>query len=145
MNIRPEILLSLLLLLMNSWQDLKKKEILLVPTLVFLTAGILLSLLKVLHGTGISASFLCGTGGTVFSIFSSERIGMGDVLILMTLCLFLNADELLIVLGSGSLFCMAAGVFLLIRTRNRVKQIPFIPFLLAGTLILIFLERNKAL
>ena len=145
MNIRPEILLSLVFLLLNSWQDLKKKEIFLVPTLVFLAAGILLSLLKVLHGAGLSASFLCGAGGALFSMLSGERIGLGDVLILMTLCLFLNAEEMLIVLSSGSLFCMTAGVFLLIRTSGREKRIPFIPFLLAGTVLLIFLERNKVL
>ncbi len=145
MNIRPEILLALVFLLLNSWQDLKKKEIFLVPTLAFLAAGILLSLLKVFHGAGLFASFLCGAGGTFFSILSGERIGLGDVLILMTLCLFLNAEEMLIVLSSGSLFCMTAGVFLLIRTSGREKQIPFIPFLLAGMVLLIFMERNKVL
>lgn len=94
-----------------------------------------ISLMDRLAGTAIGAAVM------LLSYITAGKIGMGDGILLCITGFGLGFW------GNMELFClalmMAAGfsiMLLVLRKANVKKSIPFIPFMLAGYLILIFAE-----
>ena len=65
---------------------------------------------------------------------------MGDALVILALCVYLPAEEVLGILSAASVLCMGAGVFMMIRGAGRNARIPFVPFLFIGSIVVFFMK-----
>lgn len=125
----------LIFLGINSWRDIRKREVSLVFTGILATAGIIWRL----SGKGISLEILpvAGVGLllTGISVITRGALGMGDSLMLLALGTAMRAEEFFLMLV-GAVFTSAicAGILLTVLKKNRHTEIPFVPFLLLGYL-----------
>ena len=126
-------LCTVVFLAMNSWLDIRRREISLLLTVVYAGCGIIYSILQgrkiqdVLIPAGIGILFLAA--GRI----SRGAIGAGDCWILLALGALLDTETYIRMLCIG--FFLAAfwsGILLVIRRKSRKTEIPLVPFLLAG-------------
>lgn len=126
-------LCTVVFLAMNSWLDIRRREISLLLTVVYAGCGIIYSILQgrkiqdVLIPAGIGILFLAA------GLISRGAIGAGDCWILLTLGALLDTETYIRMLCIG--FFLAAfwsGILLVIRRKSRKTEIPLVPFLLAG-------------
>lgn len=117
----------------NSWLDLRRKEISLAAVLIFAMAGIVLRWnyhsinWEMFVSLGVGCFFLA------ISILTKGAVGLGDVWLLLALALVLDLQEFLMALFSALMLCALWGaVMLVIFRRNGRCEIPFVPFLLLG-------------
>ena len=128
-------LCTVVFLAMNSWLDIRRREISLLLTMVYAGCGIIYSILQgrkiqdVLIPAGIGILFLAA------GLISRGAIGAGDCWILLALGALLDTETYIRMLCIG--FFLAAfwsGILLVIRRKSRKTEIPLVPFLLAGYL-----------
>lgn len=126
-------LCTVVFLAMNSWLDIRRREISLLLTVVYAGCGIICSILQgrkiqdVLIPAGIGILFLAA------GLISRGAIGAGDCWILRALGALLDTETYIRMLCIG--FFLAAfwsGILLVIRRKSRKTEIPLVPFLLAG-------------
>lgn len=126
-------LCTVVFLAMNSWLDIRRREISLLLTVVYAGCGIIYSILQgrkiqdVLIPAGIGILFLAA------GLISRGAIGAGDCWILLALGALLDTETYIRILCIG--FFLAAfwsGILLVIRRKSRKTEIPLVPFLLAG-------------
>lgn len=126
-------LCTVVFLAMNSWLDIRRREISLLLTVVYAGCGIIYSILQgrkiqdVLIPAGIGILFLAA------GLISRGAIGAGDCWILLALGALLDTETYIRMLCIG--FFLAAfwsGILLVIRRESRKTEIPLVPFLLAG-------------
>lgn len=126
-------LCTVVFLAMNSWLDIRRREISLLLTVVYAGCGIIYSILQgrkiqdVLIPAGIGILFLAA------GLISRGAIGAGDCWILLALGALLDTETYIRMLCIG--FFLAAfwsGILLVIRRKSRKMEIPLVPFLLAG-------------
>lgn len=126
-------LCTVVFLAMNSWLDIRRREISLLLTMVYAGCGIIYSILQgrkiqdVLIPAGIGILFLAA------GLISRGAIGAGDCWILLALGALLDTETYIQMLCIG--FFLAAfwsGILLVIRRKSRKTEIPLVPFLLAG-------------
>ena len=126
-------LCTVVFLAMNSWLDIRRKELSLLLTVVYAGCGIIYSILQgrkiqdVLIPAGIGILFLAA------GLISRGAIGAGDCWILLALGALLDTETYIRMLCIG--FFLAAfwsGILLVIRRKSRKTEIPLVPFLLAG-------------
>lgn len=126
-------LCTVVFLAMNSWLDIRRREISLLLTVVYAGCGIIYSILQgrkiqdVLIPAGIGILFLAA------GLISRGAIGAGDCWILLALGALLDTETYIRMLCIG--FFLAAfwsGILLVIRRKSRKTEIPLAPFLLAG-------------
>ena len=126
-------LCTVVFLAMNSWLDIRRREISLLLTVVYAGCGIIYSILQgrkiqdVLILAGIGILFLAA------GLISRGAIGAGDCWILLALGALLDTETYIRMLCIG--FFLAAfwsGILLVIRRKSRKTEIPLMPFLLAG-------------
>lgn len=126
-------LCTVVFLAMNSWLDIKRREISLLLTVVYAGCGIIYSILQgrkiqdVLIPAGLGILFLAA------GLISRGAIGAGDCWILLALGALLDTETYIRMLCIG--FFLAAfwsGILLVIRRKSRKTEIPLVPFLLAG-------------
>ena len=126
-------LCTVVFLAMNSWLDIRRRELSLLLTVVYAGCGIIYSILQgrkiqdVLIPAGIGILFLAA------GLISRGAIGAGDCWILLALGALLDTETYIRMLCIG--FFLAAfwsGILLVIRRKSRKTEIPLVPFLLAG-------------
>ena len=126
-------LCTVVFLAMNSWLDIRRREISLLLTVVYAGCGIICSILQgrkiqdVLIPAGIGILFLAA------GLISRGAMGAGDCWILLALGALLDTETYIRMLCIG--FFLAAfwsGILLVIRRKSRKTEIPLVPFLLAG-------------
>ena len=126
-------LCTVVFLAMNSWLDIRRREISLLLTVVYAGCGIIYSILQgrkiqdVLIPAGVGILFLAA------GLISRGAIGAGDCWILLALGALLDTETYIRMLCIG--FFLAAfwsGILLVIRRKSRKTEIPLVPFLLAG-------------
>lgn len=126
-------LCTVVFLAMNSWLDIRRREISLFLTVVYAGCGIIYSILQgrkiqdVLIPAGIGILFLAA------GLISRGAIGAGDCWILLALGALLDTETYIRMICIG--FFLAAfwsGILLVIRRKSRKTEIPLVPFLLAG-------------
>ena len=126
-------LCTVVFLAMNSWLDIRRRELSLLLTVVYAGGGIIYSILQgrkiqdVLIPAGIGILFLAA------GLISRGAIGAGDCWILLALGALLDTETYIRMLCIG--FFLAAfwsGILLVIRRKSRKTEIPLVPFLLAG-------------
>ena len=111
-------LCTVVFLAMNSWLDIRRREISLLLTVVYAGCGIIYSILQ---------------GRKIQDVLIPAGIGAGDCWILLALGALLDTETYIRMLCIG--FFLAAfwsGILLVIRRKSRKTEIPLVPFLLAG-------------
>ena len=115
----------LIFLGVNSWTDIRKREISLIFTGIFAIAGIIWRLS--VAGVGLLFAGI--------SVITKGALGMGDCLVLLALGTVMDmGDFFLMLLGAVFSSAVYAGILLVILKKNRNTEIPFVPFLLMGYL-----------
>ena len=125
-----------LFLLINTWQDWRRREILLWSVWSFGGLGLLLNMLSQEQSwSSILLGVVMGGIWLLFSLISRSSIGMGDGFILCVSGLYLGWRENLEMLVGALLLCavFSAGLLLLKRA-GRETRLPFVPFLFASYL-----------
>jgi leader peptidase (prepilin peptidase)/N-methyltransferase len=121
-----------------SAEDLIRKEVSLLPIGIMAAMGALCSVLAG-EWTGIYVllQFLPGVLVMIFAKLSREYVGYGDGWVLLSLGCFLSVDDL-VGLCMISLTCagLVALFMILVMRRGRQTQIPFVPFLLIGYVVI---------
>lgn len=134
-----KIILSVILIYF-AWEDIRKKQLLMVALGVAALAGIGCnffimqhSLLSLFGGVAIGACML------PLSKLSNDAIGQGDAMLFMVSGIFLGFfDNFKLLLISSILASVYASILLLIRKQSRKTSFPFVPFVLISS-IAIFL------
>ena len=122
----------------TSLDDLRTKQVRLLEIIIFGIIGIIFniiyraySLQSILGGVGIGIAIMC------FSIFSKEKIGKGDAYIIMVTGLYLGFINTLLLLWFSTILAAITGIILIRKYDNKMSmEIPFVPFLLLGYIIL---------
>lgn len=123
----------LIFLGINAWIDIRKRRISLFTAAVFLIAGIIFLMcegrdVKELLLTLSVVLFFLG-----FSIFSKGAFGLGDVWVLLGLCVMLETEKFFTVLCISMLLASGWSMILLVFLhKNGKTEFPFVPFLLLG-------------
>lgn len=123
----------LLFLTVNAWWDWREKKILLWSV----AAALAVNGILILGGGGEWHLFPASLAMTAFfggvSFLTHGALGMGDVLVMFVMGIFLEFREFLMTVMSG-LFLAAfySGGCLVFRKKKRESEIPFVPFLLFG-------------
>lgn len=119
----------------NTWTDIRKREICLPVFLLFLAGGILWRIkVGTVYPEGI-LSLGIGVVAAIASVLSRGKVGMGDGLMIFAMGSVLNAGELIEILCLSFLLCgIYAGLQLGLLKKKRNTEIPFVPFLLVGYL-----------
>ena len=123
------------LLVINTWTDIRKKEICLPVLFIFLAGGILWRIRQ----AGI-ISMGIGVFIILIALISGGMVGFGDGLLILTMGSVLEVGELAGILCGALLLCgIYSGIEYLMLKKSRSEEIPFVPFLLIGYLGGIFL------
>lgn len=126
-------ILVLLVLAVNSWIDIKKREISLVSVGCLAVLGTAANLIQQVDMSERWISLGIGCMGLAFSICSRGSFGMGDAWMLLAVGLSVEEEIFLEMLCLGMLLAAAFASCLLIFTKkNRRWAFPFLPFLLIG-------------
>ncbi len=120
-------------------EDLWKKE---VHSLAVLLLGMAGAVLSFLGGDWVDWSvivrFLPGALTLLLACFTGESIGYGDGLVLLCLGCFLPVLEILNLCMMAITMAGLFALFLLtVRKKGKKTPIPFVPFLLAGYVVLL--------
>lgn len=142
-GLSPERTVVLALLCLNTVQDLRKREILVLPTAAAAAAGFLWMLLRMRQPAWqILAGGIPGLAVMLAAALSGGEIGGGDGLVLLVAGIWLGLPSVLLFLADALLPAAAYALTERIRSRDRKvwrKRIPFLPFLLAGCLLWLLL------
>lgn len=126
-------LCTVVFLAMNSWLDIRRREISLLLTVVYAGCGIICSIFAGKKNSGCADT---GRDWYFVSCSGADKQGCdgaGDCWILLALGALLDTETYIRMLCIG--FFLAAfwsGILLVIRRKSRKTEIPLVPFLLAG-------------
>jgi leader peptidase (prepilin peptidase)/N-methyltransferase len=124
-----------MMLTANSISDLIKKEICLKTTLILTAFGIIFQLEYIKAGLiTILLSIVPGIFMIALSIITKERIGMGDGIVVLCVGIWNGFYSAVSILMTGMFMAAICGIVLFFFKR-KVKEFPFVPFLLAAELI----------
>lgn len=126
-------------LAMLGIEDIRKKQVSVVPTLLLAAAGMVLSIISGdWNSWKVILRFL--PGGITFLIawMTRESIGYGDALVLLCIGCFLPGVQMInLCMAAFTLSGLFALFLLLVRKKGRKTQVPFVPFLLAGYCVIL--------
>lgn len=124
----------------NTWTDIRKKEICLPVLFIFLAGGMLWQIWQGTFWPGGVLSLGIGICIILIALLSRGMIGLGDGLLILAMGSVMKAGELTGILFAALLLCgIYSGIELLVRKKTRSEEIPFAPFLLIGYLGGVFL------
>lgn len=147
MDIRHvQIAVSVLLMIILSVLDIKRKAVPAILVIIYLVIGIFF---EILWGrwTDMFLTSLPGLLMIVLSFLSGEKIGYGDGITTCALGIWVGIGTTIVTLVVGMLSIgLVASSWIIIRKVRRLKvdgseRIPFIPFLLLGLAVSIIGEK----
>lgn len=123
-------------------EDLRNREVHSLPVLLMGVVGALLSFLGGdWKDWTVVLRFCPGTFALLFAWVTGECIGYGDAWVLLGLGCFLSLAEIVnLCMVAVTLAGLVAAFLLLVKQRGRKTQIPFVPFLLLGYMVLLLLQ-----
>lgn len=133
---------TILFLLFLSAEDLKSRRVRFLPALFF-AGGMFLShlILADLPLEEFLWGILLGAGLLTISLITHSAIGSGDALAVLACAAALGGSVEFAALLLSLLLTASFSLFLLIRRKiSRKDTLPFLPFLLAGHLLLFLLQ-----
>ncbi|MCM1175824.1 MAG: prepilin peptidase [Blautia sp.] len=123
--------------------DIRRREIPLWLILFGMAAALGIDLWRIGEGAVTAAemglSLLPGIFFLLTGLLTGEKVGYGDGLLLLFAGLLLGAYRCFLALGAGLVFSAAVSLFLLLfRRADRNSRIPFVPFLVCGMGVVMF-------
>ena len=125
----------LLLLIGNSLWDLHSRSICLWFTGLLTGEGLVLSLLSGRQPHSLLPAILPGLVLFGLSLLSSGAIGGGDGIVIGAMGVFLDLGSILWCCMFAFGFCALPAAFLFLTKRSGQASLPFLPFLLLGSIV----------
>ena len=127
---------------LNSWMDIKKREISLVLAAMLAAAGMIWTVYRGTVSIERLLPIMAGISFLGISVITRGAMGMGDGWILLALGTVLMPEEFFSMLFAAMLISAAwAGILLWLCRKKGNTEIPFVPFLMLGYLGKLFLWR----
>ena len=121
----------------TAFDDIRTKQVRLIEIIIFGIIGLVIN--WIWHPNSI-ASLLGGIGIGIFSIALSvatkEKIGLGDAYIILVTGIYIGFMNTAILLWMSSIFATIYGIIAIRKYDNKDIEIPFVPFLLLGYLVM---------
>lgn len=133
------------LLAISAIQDIKGREISMIPLLF----GCVMGVIYQCYGCGLSIGEVVGgasigIGLILMSIVSDQQVGLGDGFVLVGTGLFIGIwDNLFILMVGLVAIGIVAAVLYISHAQNKEYELPFIPFLCGADLLLLTLKAIK--
>lgn len=127
------------LLIVNGWHDLRKREICLFPTIFYGIWGLILTVYhgNLLHWEFI-ANLLPGLILLLIGKISGGKVGYGDGLLVLSFGIWDGFRSCMFTFTTGLMLASLCSAFsLLKRNFNKNSEIPFIPFLLISYIMML--------
>ena len=132
----------LIVLVIEAVTDFKKKEVNIVfPVLLAAAAAVMsfftkdISLINAIIGTGEGLLLI------LISLLTKGEIGMGDGILLAACGLMLGGRDNLIMFFFACLSsAIVSALIMIIKKADKKTKIPFVPFMIPGFLIMVFLS-----
>lgn len=135
-------LITFALLIINSWRDLRSREICFIPTVIYGLAGILYKFFTAGHSLyNLIPDLIPGLFLLLIGKISREKVGYGDGLVILTTGIWIGFTDCLLTLTTGLFMAFIfSAVLLALKKFKRDTELPFIPFLLFSYLGRMFLS-----
>ncbi len=126
------------MLLYLSAEDIKRKTI---PVIPMMGCGIFAIVLHLISGKNdilnMAVGMIPGVIAYVLSVLTKEKIGKGDAVLLMVTGLYMGFWGNVFMLWIGLIFAAVGGIIAIAMfKRKRGDELPFVPFLFAGYLVI---------
>ena len=123
---------------LTAFDDIRTKQVKVLEIMFFGVLGILFNLIcKPYSLINVAGGVMVGGLLYLFSVLSKEKIGKGDSLIVMVSGLFLGFHNTLLLLWVSSLIAAIIGTVIVKKHGKEMDlELPFIPFLLIGYLVI---------
>ncbi len=122
------------LVAINSIQDIRKREILLLPTLFIAVLGIVIKVVTGESILNILVAFAPGAFLILCALLTRGRVGLGDGIVLTAAGAWKSLEFILHALVYGLFAAAIAAIVCIIRGK---KDFPFVPFLAVGFVVAI--------
>lgn len=129
-------ILLLCLLGADAWQDLRKREILLLPTLLYGCIRLWLDLLGGRDGNQLVWALVPGLFLLVLSCLSGGSVGAGDAWVVLAAGPELGFFPTFLVLWGSLLLVCGWSFAVLLRKKERRIEVPMVPFLFLTTAVM---------
>lgn len=117
----------------NSWKDIRAREVSLLTIGIFGIAGMVRACFLGTVSMDLVWTACMGTAVIVLSIISKGAVGMGDGFLLLALGTVISFAELLSAFLLGLFLCGFWGILvLLLSGKGKKTEMPFVPFLMLG-------------
>ena len=128
---------------LTALDDLRERQVSIIEIIIFGVIGIILNILCKNHSiTSVMGGVMIGCLVMIFSYLSNEKIGKGDALLILVTGLYLGFRGTLTLLWISSILAAVIGTIIVKRYKAREDmELPFVPFLLIGYLLIISLEK----
>ena len=119
----------------NTWTDINERKVSLLSILLAVIGGIFFHMWKKDPIWSIALAALIGFVFCFLSVITQGALGMGDGLTILTLGIWIGAQQLIFTVFFA-LFTSAvwSGILLVFFRKGRKTEIPFVPFLMSGYL-----------
>ena len=122
-----------------SFEDIKKKTVPVIPIMIWGIAGVVMHLYYGrISPVSMVAGLIPGAAAYLLSMVSGEKIGRGDALLIMVTGIFMGFWGNVFMLWFGLILAALGGVVAVTMfKKGKGYELPFVPFLFAGFLIMI--------
>ena len=125
-----------------TWDDLRSKKVRVIEIIIFGIVGLIIDFsIRPFSFLSILGGVMVGLMVYLFSVLTKEKIGKGDAFVVMVTGLYLGFQNTLLLVWLSTI--LAAVIGSIIIRKNNVNtdfEIPFVPFLLMGYLIIYFIS-----
>lgn len=125
-----------------TWDDLRSKKVRVIEIIIFGIVGLIIDFsIRPYSFLSILGGVMVGLMVYLFSVLTKEKIGKGDAFVVMVTGLYLGFQNTLLLVWLSTI--LAAVIGSIIIRKNNVNtdfEIPFVPFLLMGYLIIYFIS-----
>lgn len=125
---------TIILISLNSIQDIRKKEIYLLPTIAALVLGIFFKTSGLLDSSEFFSAYIPGLLMILISVMCKGQIGMGDGILVLALGSWNSLDSMVFIICLGLIIAAAAAGIMWIRGKRKCEM-PFVPCLIAPAVI----------
>ena len=117
----------------NSWKDIRTREVSLLTIGIFGIVGMVRTCFWGTVSLDLVWTACMGAAVIGLSIISDGAVGMGDGFLLLALGTVLTFEELLTAFLLGLFCCSLWGILVLLMPGSgKKKELPFVPFLMLG-------------
>lgn len=137
------VIISILGFIVCSITDIKNKKIYIIPCSAMIVSGLVVNFIienkewkEFIPGIGLGLLFL------LISFIKSNAMGKGDGLMILALGCLIKGDKVFQMVFLSLLFVILFSMPGAVKKKIKLKsQLPFIPFLFAGEIVVLAIER----